>query len=149
RGEIRAVHTDPLGSAPGCFGGGECLLGIGQGPLDFLACLANLIARGAVRLELQEGVQIPQQRGVVALPDVDVGQEQMEQRVIGIALAGFFCNFLGSLHPVSPIRTRASSNWPYQELPSSSSPRRVRGSACSAWAACPRRNFSTRTRLPS
>src|SRR3989441_689411 len=65
------------GSAPGRFGG-ECLLGIGQGPLDFLARLANLIARGAVRLELQERVQIPQQRGVVALSNVDVGQQQME-----------------------------------------------------------------------
>jgi len=45
---------------------------------------------------------MPQQRGVVALPNVDVGQQQMQQRVIGIALARFFCNFLGSLHPVQP-----------------------------------------------
>src|SRR2546427_11349861 len=119
----------PFGSATGRFGGGRHVVGIGQGPLDFLACLANLIARWAVRLELQERVQIPQQRGVVALANVDVGQQQMEQWVIGIALARFFCNFLGSLHPVQPHQGPPSSNWPYQELPSSSSPRRARGSA--------------------
>src|SRR5437899_12969907 len=68
----------PLGSAPGRFSGGRHVLGIGQGPLDFLACLAYLIASRTVRLELQERVQIPQQRGVVALANVDVGQQQME-----------------------------------------------------------------------
>src|SRR2546427_9407213 len=79
---------------------GRCALGFGQNPLEFLACLANLLTHWPFWLKLQEGVEIPEQRRVVALPDVDVGQEEMERRVYRAVRGGCCTNFLRGVDPV-------------------------------------------------